>query len=54
MLNPKKLLYTHGSAADAAIVNPNGIKTLLKSLSVFSNSPRSLSKNRPGCTNLDS
>ena len=46
------------SFADAAAVNPNGIKTLLgnglitfsiKIHAVFSNGPKGLHKNRPDC-----
>ena len=50
------------SAADAAAVNPNGIKMLLANglvtffisvNPVFSNGPRSLPKNPPDCIILD-
>ena len=50
------------SAAAAAAVNPNGIKTLLanglitlfiNSNPVFSNGPRSLPRNSPDCITLD-
>ena len=42
------------SVADAAAVNPNGIKTLfskftIKGNPVFSNDPKSLPKNLPDC-----
>ena len=49
------------SVANATAVNPNGIKTLLANgLSIFfikgnpgfSNSPKSLTKNHPGCSIL--
>ena len=49
-------------SADAALVNPNGIKTLLangyrkffiKGRLVFKNGPRGLPKNPPDCTILD-
>ena len=51
------------SFADAAVVNPNGIKTLLpnglstfliKGKPVFSNGPISLPRNPLNCTILDS
>ena len=51
-------LWIAGSVAAAAAVYPNGIKILLanglstfpiKGNSVFSNSPKSLPKNRPDC-----
>ena len=54
--DPKIFLYILASAADAAAVNPNGIKTLLtyglitffiNDKSVFSNGLRSLPKNLP-------
>ena len=50
------------SAADAAAVNPNGIKTLLANgliaffingNPVFSNGPRTLPRNPPDCVILD-
>ena len=52
------LLWIVASAADAAAANPNGIKILfdnglstffIKGNPVFSNGPRSLSKNPPDC-----
>ena len=52
------VFWIAASTADAAGVNPNGIKTLLanglsafliKGNSVFSNGPRSLPKNPPDC-----
>ena len=56
--NPKILLCILASAADAAAVNPNGIKALLANdlikvfingNHVFSNEPRSLSRNPSDC-----
>ena len=56
------LLCIPASAADAAVVNPKGIKTLLanglitffiKGNPVFSNGPRSLPRNPPDCIVLD-
>ena len=53
---PKIVLYISASAADAAAVNPNEIKTLLANglitlvingNPVFSNEPRSLPRNPP-------
>ena len=53
MLNPIIFLWKAASVADAATVNPNGIKTLLasglstffiKGYPVFSNCPKSLPK----------
>ena len=58
VLDPNILLSIVASVADAAAVNPNGIKTLLaKGLStfrikgnpVFINGPKSLPKNSPDC-----
>ena len=60
--DPNIVFWIAASAANAAGVNPNGIKTLLanglsafliKSNSVFSNGPRSLPKNPPDCPILD-
>ena len=54
--DPKIFLWIAVFVADAAVVNPNGIKTLLsngfntffiKAKPVFCNGPRSLSKNPP-------
>ena len=56
-------LYAHTSAADAVTFNSNGTKTLLanvlstlavKGQAGFSNVPRSISRNPPNCTILDS
>ena len=53
---PNFLLLIAASVADAAVVNPNGIKRLLanslirlfiKSSPIFTNGPKSLPKNRP-------
>ena len=58
ILDPNNFLWIAPSSADAAAVNPNGIKTLLvNSLSVFPiegkpvcfNGPKSLPKNLPDC-----
>ena len=55
-------LYIPASAADAAAVNPNGIKALLANgliaffingNPVFINGPRSLPRNPPSYINLD-
>ena len=56
--DPNIFLCIPGSAADAAAVNPKGIKTLLdngliKGNPVFSNGPKSLPRNLPDCTILD-
>ena len=60
--DPRIFLCIPASAADAALVNPNGIKTLLANgfitffingSRVFNNAPRSLPKNPRGCTILD-
>ena len=60
--DPKISLYVPKTAADAAAVNPEGIKILLadclitffvKGNPVFSNGPRSLSRNPPDCIILD-
>ena len=60
--DPKILLCITASAADALAVNHNGIKTLLANglisffingNPVFSNRPRSLSRNPPDCIILD-
>ena len=54
--DPKRVLWISASVADAAAVNPNGIKTLLASVfstffikgkSVFGNGLRNLPKNSP-------
>ena len=56
--DPKMFFWIDESVADAAAVNPNGIKTLLvnglstfliKGNPFFSNSPKSLPKNPPDC-----
>ena len=56
------LLFIPTSAADAAAVNPNGIKTLLANgfitfyingNLVYNNGPRSLPRNPPDCIILD-
>ena len=56
--DPKISFYICASIAAAAVVNPNGIKTLLangfstffiQGKAVFSNGPRSLPKNPPNC-----
>ena len=61
--DPRIALCIPGSADDAVVVNPNGIKTLLtnglstffiKGKSVFSNGPKSPPENPPDCTILDS
>ena len=61
--DPKTYLCTPASTADAATINPNGIKTLLANgvstffingKLVFSNGPRSLPRNPPDCTILGS
>ena len=58
---PKTFLCIPASAADAAAVNPNGIKTLLANglitflingHPVFNNGPRSLPRSPPDCTIL--
>ena len=58
---PSIFLWTAASVADAAAVNPNGIKTLLanglstfpiKGNPVFSNGPWILPKYPPDCLNL--
>ena len=63
VLDPNILLYMAASVAQAAPINPNGTKTLLaKCLSIFtikgkpffSNGSRSLPRNCPNCTILDS
>ena len=60
--DPKIFLCIPASAADAAAVNPNGIKTLLANglitffingTPLFNNGPRSLPRNPPDCTILD-
>ena len=60
--DPKSFLYIPASAADAAAVNPNGIKTLgvngliaffMNGNPVFSNGPRRLLRNPPECIILD-
>ena len=60
--DPKIFLCIPASAADAAAVNPKGIKTLLANglitffingNPVFSNGPRSLPRNPPDCIILD-
>ena len=57
-----KIFCIAASVADAATVNPNGIKKLFanglstfrnKSKSLFSNGPRSLPRNPPDCTILE-
>ena len=59
--DPKIFWRIAASIVDAAAVNPNGIKTLLasglstffvKDNPVFSNGPKSLSKNPPDCPTL--
>ena len=59
--DPNIFLWVPTSVADAAAINPNGIKTLpangfntfcIKSNPVLRNGPKSLHKNPPGCTNL--
>ena len=56
-------LCIYMSAADAAAVNPNGIKGplandlstfFINGDSIFNNGPRSLTRNSPNCTILDS
>ena len=56
-------LYVPASAADIAAVNPNDIKMplanelktfLIKGKPIFSNGPKSLPRNPPDCTILDS
>ena len=56
--DPNIFLWIAASVADTAAVNPNGIKTLLangfcicliKGNPVFSNGPKSLTKNPPDC-----
>ena len=58
---PKIFLCISASAADAAVINPNGIKIFLAKCliaffingnPVFSNRPRSLRRNPPDCTIL--
>ena len=58
ILDPNIFLWISASTVDAAIVYPNGIKTLLanglstfpiKGNPVFSNGPKSLPKDPPGC-----
>ena len=58
--DPKIFLCITVSAADAATVNPKGIKTLYGLIAffisgnpVFSNGPRSLARNPPDCIILD-
>ena len=60
--DPRNFLRIPASAADAAAVNPNGIKTLLasglftffiKGNPAFSNGPRSQPRNTPNCIILD-
>ena len=55
---PEMFFQITVSVADASAVNPNGIKTLLadglstfstKGKPVFSNSPKSVPRNRPDC-----
>ena len=59
--DPKIFLWTAASVADADLVNPNGIKTLLadgistffiKGKTVFSNDSESLPKNPADCSIL--
>ena len=59
--DPNIFLWIAASVADADVVNPNGIKTLLanslstlpiKGKPVFSNGPKSLPKNPPDCSIL--
>ena len=45
--DPKAFLWIAVSVADAAAVNPDGIKTLLANDLVFSNCTKSLPKNPP-------
>ena len=56
--DPNILLFIAASVADAAAVNPNGIRTILanvfstffnKGNQFFSNGPKNLPKNPPGC-----
>ena len=53
---PYIFLWIAASVADAAVVNPNGIKSFLASglsnVPVFRNVPKSLPKNPPNCTIL--
>ena len=60
--DPKIFLCNPASAADAAVVNPRGIKTVLanglvtffiKGNPVFSNGPSHLPRNPPDCIILD-
>ena len=60
--DPNSFLCIPASTADAAAVNPNGIKKLwanglmtfaIKGSPVFNNGPRSLLKNHPHCIILD-
>ena len=60
--DPKVFLCIPVSAADAAVVNPKGIKMLLANglitffingNPVFSNGPRSIPRNPPDCIILD-
>ena len=62
-LNRKIFVWIHASAAEAVVVNPNVINTLLANgwsaffvydKSTFSNSPRSLPRNPPDYISLDS
>ena len=58
---PNIFLWVAAAVADAAVVNPNGTKTLLansfstffiKDKQGFSNGPKSLPKNLPDCSIL--
>ena len=60
--DPRNFLCIPASAADAAAVKPNGVKTLLASGLItffingnpaFSNGPRSQPRNTPDCIILD-
>ena len=60
--DPEIFLCIPASAADTAVINRKGIKTLLanglitffiKGKTVFSNGPRGLPRNSTGCTILD-
>ena len=60
--DPKIYLCIPASAADAAVLNPNGIKALLSNglitffingNPVFNNGPRGLPRNSPDCITLD-
>ena len=59
---PNIVLCIPASAADAATVNPNGVKTLLANVlgiffingnPVFNNRPRSLPRNPPACITFE-